>query len=393
MRRVPWVVTLFTLLLATGWARADGGFFYYGATNLARSGDQRAIILCDGQRETLIVETGVANPGAGYAWVLPTPTVVEAATIREVDAAVFDQLGDATAPVLTYGGGGGSGLGCGCGMPGDATGGGQPTNAVTVWDTTRVGQYELTTLTATESQALSTWLTDNGYQVPASFDPVLATYVAKGWAFVAIRIAEQTEGDYLSLSPLALTFPAEEPVYPLIISSVSARNTGNLLQLFVIASARLDTASYPCAELDTRPMSGVWGAMDAYAARVRGQCASTASPTFVVEGVRSVWDLRYITDYYLCDLPAYLSGGRLTRFVCYMDAADMTADVTFTEAAEQVPFQPTIQFTEEAAEAQAPQRIALIALAGLSVGALCRGGLRRRGIAGLLGCLLVALML
>ncbi len=394
MRSLGAVTAACVLALVCGAASADGGFFYYGATNLARSGDQRALVLHDGQQETLVVETGVDNPGVGYAWVLPTPTVVEAASICEVDAYVFDALGEATAPTITYPyTADDSAFGCGCGgMAGDAAAGGDQ-NAVIVWDTTRVGAYEITTLTATESAALSTWLTDNGYAVPSAFDPVLAAYVAKGWAFAAVRVAEQAEGEYLSLTPLAFTFTVAEPVFPLLISSVSARESDNLLQLFVLSDARVDTASYPCVDLDTSPISGVWGALDAYAARVKTQCASETGPTFVVEGACSAYDVSYITDSYLGRLPAYLPGGRITRLICYMDAADMTRDVTFVDAEAQTPFSPSIEFTEGATEARSPQRFALIALAGLSVGGLCRGGMRRRGVAGLLGCLLVALML
>jgi hypothetical protein len=50
---------------------------------------------------------------------------------------------------------------------------------VTVTKTEVVGPYETVQLEATDANALETWLTMNGFTVPASVKPVIDTYAGR----------------------------------------------------------------------------------------------------------------------------------------------------------------------------------------------------------------------
>jgi len=395
-------------------ASADGGLFFLSVADPGRSSDQRAIVIVAGGRETLIVETRVENAQSGFAWVLPTPGVVEAGTVTEVDPAVFQQLDERTAPTIEiYTGGGGGNFvgppGCGCAASagdGAAGGGGTDTvNPVTVWETVRVGAYDLTTLSATESAALTTWLTENGYSLPTGADAVLADYVAKGFAFTAIRVAELPEDrSAVSLNPLALTFPAEEPVFPLRISSLSAAQDADTeVLLFVMAEQRMETAPYPTVQLDTSSLGYELEPLEAYAQRLVTQSQGADGPAFVLESAMPV-PLAEVGLGDLVDPAAQPSvsaalvpeapGGALARLTgvlpelmvsrlhSFMRPEEMTGDVLFAASSTTDEFQPVLYTRASLAEDGArPAPLAcasLIGVPGLAAGCVRRGPGRRR---------------
>lgn len=370
------VVALWTGLVC-GNALADGGMFWISVAEAGNSGDQRAIILHNGETETLLVETAAENARSDYAWIVPTPGVVDGESLSDMDADVFDRLAYAYSPgivVSSYTGGGY--FGCwGC-AGGGLAGGDDRQPAVTVWDTRRVGVYELVTLTATESAALQAWLTDNGYAVPPGAEAVIGDYVERGWAFTAVRVAPAAEqlGVPLSLRPLALSFPAAQPVYPLLISSVSAADSEREILLYVIARNRVDAGPYPTVELDTSVLRGT-DPLEAYTARVRAQARAGGQAAFVVECSEP-----YVhrVDESLVALPGYPSGDDngspvVTRLRAYMRASDMTHDVVFeTASAEEYYFSPILSFEEDIGGTTAAKA------AGLVVVGMCGSMLGRR---------------
>ncbi len=386
------LVALVLSLAVTVPAAADGGIFWREWAAAGTSGAQRAVVLFEEGRETLVIETAVNSTEGGYAWVLPTPGVVQAAQVAEVDPQVFAVLEDLTAPtVYSTSRSGWPGLGCGCGgLAADNGAGGGQSNIVTVFETTRVGDYEVTTLSATESEALSTWLTDHGYGLPASAAPVLANYIARDWFFTAIRIADDAvaeagdAGRALSLSPLALPFTAAAPVFPLLISGVSSAPEESQILLYVITEGGVESAPYPCVRLDTSTLYGADPA-DAYRARVRSQ-ARGSGVSLVTEAVVPI----ALGDVGLDQFAQAAGPLYVTRLRTYMLPGEMTADITFTPV-EPEEFWAWLGFRESAAAASAGPWPVL--LAGPLSASLARGRPRRRAAVGIVAVILVALVL
>jgi hypothetical protein len=120
-----------------------------------------------------------------------------------------------------------AGASCLCGLllPAGMSLGSTPvssTRDVTVLDRQIVGVFETTTLAAQDARALQSWLADNGYQVPANSEAVIAGYVRDHWVFVATKVLRNEAGPGTSTPrPLSFTFKTAKPVYPMRLTGLS----------------------------------------------------------------------------------------------------------------------------------------------------------------------------
>lgn len=61
-------------------------------------------------------------------------------------------------------------------------------NVVTVEDQFTVGEYDITILSANESNSLTNWLVKNGYKIPAKAEPMLESYIQQGMKFFVTKV-------------------------------------------------------------------------------------------------------------------------------------------------------------------------------------------------------------
>lgn len=111
-----------------------------------------------------------------------------------------------------------------------------------------VGPYATAILSATNATALADWLNRNGYIFPEEGEEIISEYVAKVWYFAATKInaVDQNTGWALAegaIEPIVLSFARDEIVYPLRITSVSARSPEVLL--YVITGHVIVPEQYP----------------------------------------------------------------------------------------------------------------------------------------------------
>lgn len=99
------------------------------------------------------------------------------------------------------------------------TGGGDPPD-VNVEDQKIIGDYEVTTLSATQASELATWLQTNGYYVNDTMSPYMQPYLDAGMKFVAAKLLPGAGLD--SIKPLQMTYPGTEPMIPLQLTAVAA---------------------------------------------------------------------------------------------------------------------------------------------------------------------------
>jgi hypothetical protein len=77
------------------------------------------------------------------------------------------------------------------------------------------------------------WLERNGYQTPASAEPVIRQYLDRGWVFVASKARRGPSGPPLTaLHPLAFTFTSGEPVYPTRLTAIGDHDCAIALYIF-----------------------------------------------------------------------------------------------------------------------------------------------------------------
>lgn len=196
--------------------------------------------------EKIVLSLDLSSDGTERAAVvLPVPGVPAVEAIEHGDPLAYLDL--ATAPPPTVG---------------SSAGGGDTATAaqVDVIGREAVGGYDVARLGAGDGRALSAWLTDNGYTLPAGAEPILSDYADEGWRFVAIRLAPQSEG---RLKPLAVSFATNDVVYPMRLEQLATEPVN--LTLYTLADGErqvdgLETVfAAPVDELEPPPPSQLGG--------------------------------------------------------------------------------------------------------------------------------------
>ncbi len=173
--------------------------------------EQKALIVYDKGREQLIISPGFSGSSNDFAWVVPVPSrpkieILQGAPFHELARLVepepnrLKQEQKSMAPSARAGG-------------------------VTVIERKTIGDYEVSVLTATDSQALVHWLRDNGYHMPHAAEGPVRTYTAEHWTFVASKIKLHDRATGLktgTLTPLRLTFDSPGPIYPMRLSGANS---------------------------------------------------------------------------------------------------------------------------------------------------------------------------
>jgi hypothetical protein len=132
---------------------------------------------------------------------------------------------------------------------GSAGGEAPATATVLVRSTQRVGDYSVSVLRAGDAQALSQWLADNGLRaLDENASAVVGDYIARGWCFAVARLVRE-EGGEATPHPIAATFPAERPVYPMKLTSLAGSTTR--VELYVVADRRAVARGFHCAVADS----------------------------------------------------------------------------------------------------------------------------------------------
>ena len=114
-----------------------------------------------------------------------------------------------------------------------------PGSAPTILSQVQLGNLQATTLAATDSTGLTTWLSDNGYGLPDTVTSLLGHYIDQGWSFVAMKLTgdQPLSGD---LQPIRFTFASDNFVYPLFLSQ--AATAAQTVSLYILANHRANVA-------------------------------------------------------------------------------------------------------------------------------------------------------
>lgn len=202
---------------------------------------ERALVIDRGGREEIIASFDLQPEGVSpAAIVIPVPGDPEVEEIPSGDPLTY--LDIATAPPPSSGDGDTATAGAG----------------VDVLGRDVIGGYDVSRLRARDSGALAAWLQDNGYEMPAGAEPILASYVDRGWRYVAVRLAP---GAWGRLKPLRIAFDTHELVYPMRLNQLATAPLDLTLYVLSDREAQVDGLevgwSGAVSELRPRPPDDV----------------------------------------------------------------------------------------------------------------------------------------
>jgi MYXO-CTERM domain-containing protein len=203
---------------------------------------------------------------SSFAWVLPIKGIVDVGLSSD---ALFQALEASTqvnisSPVIPCAGppicGGSTGTGSAAAGGFDNGGGGGSSGPppVTITAQSVVGPYETVQLHSSDPAALTTWLTDHNFIIPAEIKPIIDAYVGEGFDFLALKLVPGKA--ITAMRPVRVTMPGGSPVLPLRMVAAGTGVT-TPVSLFVMGEGRYEAANMPDFTIDSDQLTWDWDSM------------------------------------------------------------------------------------------------------------------------------------
>ena len=254
-------LTLLSVSLPTIHAHAFCGFYVSGADAQMFADATQVVMLREETTTVLSIRNTYKGHPKDFAMIVPVPQVLQKEQVRTLDDSLFDKINTLSAPRLVEyfeqdpyanriaGFGRGASY---MGSFGSSSCGGRPKvkkqEGVKIEAQFEVSSYKIVILSATESNSLETWLTQNGYTIPKGAAPLLAPYIAQGMYFFVAKV-KASRGSYredgrIKLPPLRFHYESKDFFLPVRLGLINAKGTQDLI-VHILAKQRFEVANYP----------------------------------------------------------------------------------------------------------------------------------------------------
>jgi hypothetical protein len=265
MRRL--IAAAFALLCSFS-AQAFCGFYAGKADASLFNEASQVVIARDGPRTVLTMVNDYKGALTEFALVVPTPQVIRQGQVRVVDKAVVEHLDAFSAPRLAeyhdedpcrfdfrweewppqppiaY-----------SAVPLLAVAERAAALGVTVEARYTLEEYDIVSLSATQSDGLETWLTENGYRIPKGASAALKPYINQGLKFFVakVNLQNQAKTGFTMLRPLQFAFESEKFMLPMRLGMLNAPpdKPQDLIVYVLSRQGRVESSSYRTARMPT----------------------------------------------------------------------------------------------------------------------------------------------
>jgi hypothetical protein len=246
------------LAALAGPAAAFCGFYVAKADSKLFNKSSKVVLARDGNTTTMTMASDYEGEPKEFAVVIPVPSFIERKQIGVVEMKTIDHLDAFTAPRLVeYHDEDPCAprdmvmmrrampMAAPSSVAGMAYRDGRYAG-VTVEASYDVGEYDVSILSAQESDGLVNFLTDNGYKIPTGAEPVLASYMKQKMRFFVAKVnverMEKMAQTYLR--PLQVRYDTPKFMLPLRLGTVNANGPQDLIILALTRSGRIETTNY-----------------------------------------------------------------------------------------------------------------------------------------------------
>lgn len=124
---------------------------------------------------------------------------------------------------------------------------------VTVEDKFTVGEYDVVILSAEQSDALTTWLIQNGYKVPAGAQQMLQSYIKQGMKFfvVKVNLTEFQKSGYGFLRPIVLDYESPKFMLPIRLGTLNSLGEQDLIVHILSPDGYAEVSNYRTVPIPT----------------------------------------------------------------------------------------------------------------------------------------------
>jgi hypothetical protein len=257
------VAVLAVLAAIAGPAAAFCGFYVAKADSKLFNKSSKVVLTRDGNTTAITMASDYEGEPKEFAVVIPVPTFIERKQIGVVNMKTIDHLDGYTAPRLVeYH----DADPCNPIVLSTVRRGAVPTAApggprlvgledryrgVTVEANYDVGEYDVSILSAQESDGLVNFLNDNGYKIPAGADAVLGSYIKQKMRFFIAKVNLDRMAKLGSgyLRPLQVRYETPKFMLPIRLGTVNANGPQDLIIYTLSRNGRVETANYRTVKL------------------------------------------------------------------------------------------------------------------------------------------------
>ena len=244
--------------------------FYAGKADASLFNEASQVVLVrDGNRTVISMLNDYSGPLTEFALIVPTPTVLTQGQVRVADKTTFARLdayssprlaeyhdtdpcqfnlgwGDDLDPRIMYAASPFPMIPMAKSMRDKALG-------VTVEAQYTLEEYDIVSLSATQSDGLETWLRENGYKIPKGASAALKPYINQGMKFFVakVNLKEQSRLGYSTLRPLQFAFESEKFMLPMRLGMLNAppNKPQDLIVYVLTKNGRVESSNYRTAKL------------------------------------------------------------------------------------------------------------------------------------------------
>ena len=227
-----------TLLLSIPtWASAFCGFYVAKADTGLFNESSQVVMVRDGDRNVLTMASDFKGDVNEFAMVMPVPTVLKREQIHVTDNAIIKHLDSYSAPRLVeyfdenpcsppimY-----KNMApmAGAAMMADSVRMKRSAKSlgVTIEAQYTVGEYDIMLLSAKQSGGLLTWLTEQGYKLPAGAESVVGSYLKQNMKFFVakVNLKEFNKSSYTRLRPIQIAYNYRRFMLPIRLGTVNSK--------------------------------------------------------------------------------------------------------------------------------------------------------------------------
>ncbi len=245
--------------------------FYAGKADASLFNEASQVILVrDGNRTVISMLNDYSGPLNEFALIVPTPTVLKQGQVRVAEKTTFERLDAYSSPRLAeYHDSDPCQMNFSWGqqlypMPVHspmAAAAMRPESmlmkdkalGVTVEAQYTLEEHDIVSLSATQSDGLETWLTENGYKIPKGASAALKPYINQGMKFFVakVNLKEQSRLGYSMLRPLQFAFESEKFMLPMRLGMLNAppNKPQDLIVYVLTKNGRVESSNYRTAKL------------------------------------------------------------------------------------------------------------------------------------------------
>jgi hypothetical protein len=263
--RLKAAVAVVAVLALAAPAAAFCGFYVAKADSKLFNKASKVVLSWDGGKTAVTMANDYEGDPKEFAIVVPVPTFIERKQIGVVDMKTIDHLDAFTAPRLVeyydpdpceehlamsrF-----ASTAAPAAMAVSAPAPMQKAyRGVTVEATYDVAEYDVSILSAKESDGLVAFLKDNGYRLPDGAEAVLGSYIKQKMHFFIAKVnLERMElSGRRFLRPLQVRYETAKFMLPLRLGTLNANGPQDLIVLALTRKGRVETTNYQTKKLPT----------------------------------------------------------------------------------------------------------------------------------------------